>query len=74
MYIYLRDDLSENDIPEPLRKRAGVLSEVMTLELSPQRALARVDVRTVIEKLRTDGLYLQMPPQGQIHAELYRGD
>ncbi len=72
MYIYLRADLSEDDIPEALRARTGALSRVMDLQLHPGRRLARVDVNEVIARLRRDGLYLQMPPQ--VSAQLHRGD
>lgn len=74
MYIYLRADLGEDDIPAALRERAGRLSEVMRLELSPQRRLARVDVRQLIRQLQRDGVYLQLPPAGRIQTELYAGD
>lgn len=74
MYIYLRADLSLDDIPQALRERAGRLDEVMQLELTEQRKLARVDVVQVIKKLRENGLFLQMPPQGRINTTLHFGD
>lgn len=74
MYIYLRHDLSEDDIPEALRKRTGRLEEVMQLELSAARKLARVNVLDVIQKLESDGVFLQMPPDGRINAPLHFGD
>ncbi len=74
MYIYLRNDLSEDDIPEALRERAGALTEVMQLELTPQRTLARVDVLQVMQRLRTDGVFLQLPPQDQLNPRLHFGD
>lgn len=74
MYIYLRDDLSLDDIPEALRRRAGRLDEVMQLELNPERKLARVDVLEVMRRLDSDGLFLQMPPDGRINAPLHFGD
>lgn len=74
MYIYLRDDLSEDDIPEALRQRTGQLEEVMQLELTTQRKLARVEVTDVMRRLRSDGVYLQMPPDGRINAALHFGD
>ncbi|WP_039749214.1 YcgL domain-containing protein [Solimonas variicoloris] len=74
MYLYLRADLSLDDVPEALRQRTGRLTEVMKLELTPERRLARADAATVIERLRETGYYLQMPPQAQIKAQLYFGD
>jgi uncharacterized protein len=74
MYLYLRADLRGDDIPEALRQRAGRLTEVMRLQLDPTRRLARVDVLHVIEQLRTQGWFLQMPPDGRVQAWLNDAD
>lgn len=74
IYIYLRDDLKPESIPSALLNRAGNLLEVMQLELSADRKLARVDVKQVITQLERDGYYLQMPPNGLLSAKLYAGD
>ncbi len=73
MYLYLRADVAVDTLPEPLLKRLGALSEVMKLDLSPTRKLARVDVNAVIEQLRERGYFLQMPPDGLVHAHLHMG-
>lgn len=74
MYLYLRADLDPKALPEPLAKRAGQLTEVMRLELHPQRRLARVDVGRVMAQLSSAGYFLQLPPNGQLEAHLYFGD
>ena len=74
MYLYLRADLCSEDVPEALRQRTGRLTEVMRLQLDPARRLARVDVQQVIAQLRTQGWFLQMPPQGQVQAWLHDAD
>lgn len=74
MYLYLRTDLGSDHVPEALRQRTGRLTEVMRLRLDPGRRLARVDVVRVIERLRTQGWFLQMPPQGQIQIRLNDAD
>lgn len=74
MYIYLRHDVVEDDIPGALRSRLGDLIEVMQLELTPSRKLARVDVKEVMNKLQQDGFFLQMPPADQLNARLHFGD
>lgn len=74
MYLYLRAGLAPETLPEPLLVRTGRLTEVMQIELSPQRRLARVDVNRVIEQLAGPGFYLQMPPNGQIQAQLNEGE
>lgn len=74
MYLYLRDGLDPQMLPAPLLQRAGVLSEVMRLQLSPQKKLARVEVTQVIERLAAQGWYLQLPPNGHMHGHLHFGD
>ncbi len=74
MYLYLRSDLKPDELPEALRKQAGVLTAVMELPLTPERKLARVDVAAVISKLSADGWYLQLPPNGAMHGHLHFGD
>lgn len=74
MYLYLRAGLAPEALPEPLLTRTGRLTEVMRIELSPQRRLARVDVNRVIEQLAGPGFYLQMPPNGQIQVQLNEGE
>ena len=74
MYLYLREDLAPDDIPAALRERLGRLTQVMELELHPQRKLARVDVEQVMQSLQKDGFFLQMPPAGQINPALHFGD
>jgi uncharacterized protein len=74
MYLYLRSDLRSDQVPEALRQRTGRLTEVMRLQLDPARRLARVDVLHVIAQLRTQGWFLQLPPQGQVQAWLNDAD
>jgi uncharacterized protein len=72
MYLYLRDEDDFSQVPEPLLKRFGAPVRVMQLTLSPDRRLAREEVATVMENLRSQGFHLQMPPKLQV--DLYEGD
>jgi uncharacterized protein YcgL (UPF0745 family) len=74
MYLYLRADVAADTLPEPLLKKLGQLSEVMSLRLSPERKLARVDVNAVMAQLRERGYFLQLPPDGNVQAHLHMGD
>ncbi|HKY91170.1 MAG TPA: YcgL domain-containing protein [Nevskiaceae bacterium] len=74
LYLYLRADLDPAALPAPLLKKAGRLTEVMTLDLEPSRKLARVDAAKVLEGLQRHGWYLQLPPDGQLNAHLKDGD
>lgn len=61
-YVYLanRDDFAR--LPEPLRSRLGELVFVLDVVLTPDRKLARADVRTVRENLAAYGFHVQLPP------------
>ncbi len=74
MYLYLRADLEPDELPPTLSKQLGVLSEVLSLELTEERKLARADAALVIAQLRSQGYYLQLPPGGLLNAHLYAGD
>lgn len=73
-YVYLREGLGLDALPPELQRRASRMEPVMTLDLDPQRRLARVDVRTVIDRLAEYGWYVQMPPNGAIDVQLHFGD
>lgn len=74
MYLYLREGLDPKTLPPALLTRAGQLTRVMDVQLGPDRKLARVDVQRVVERLASDGWYLQLPPDGHIRAHLHFGD
>lgn len=74
MYLYLRQGLEPSELPEALLKRVGRLSRVMTLELTPDRKLARVDVNAVINRVLDEGWFLQLPPMELVQAHLQDGD
>lgn len=61
-YLYVTGEDRFEDVPRALLDALGELQLVMTLELTPQRPLAREDVNTVIANLRQQGYHLQLPP------------
>ncbi|CAK0746785.1 YcgL domain-containing protein TevJSym_at00520 [Gammaproteobacteria bacterium] len=61
-YLYLREDETEEVLPEDLRRLFGRLELAMELELHAGRSLARENVHEVMNNLRTRGWHLQMPP------------
>ena len=63
MYLYVDEQEDLARVPEALLGRFGRLEAVMTLELHPQRRLARADVGAVLQQIESQGFYLQMPPQ-----------
>lgn len=68
MYLYV-DIVEDMDrVPDALMKQFGRPVEVMELELHDQRKLARAEAAMVLERIATDGFYLQMPPSPEAEA------
>jgi uncharacterized protein YcgL (UPF0745 family) len=63
MYLYLAKEDGYDDLPEMLRQHFGRALFVMQLDLQPGRPLARADVAAVMNALKEQGYYLQMPPK-----------
>lgn len=61
MYLYVDKKEGLSKVPEVLLSRFGDAKQVMSLVLTPERALARVDIHTVISSIQDKGFYLQMP-------------
>lgn len=65
MYIYVDRSDGLARVPEELQRRAGKLSEVMTIKLLPERKLARAKAPDVLAAIASQGFYLQLPPDKQ---------
>jgi len=63
LFVEVADDFSR--VPTALLSQMGELEEVMSLELEPGTRLARVEAPALIEALRGDGFYLQLPPRNE---------
>ncbi|TXD98280.1 YcgL domain-containing protein [Psychrobacter frigidicola] len=73
MYVYIArpdypDDTDEikdwlSVLPKDFRSTLGVSKFVLHLDLSTTPTLARVDKDEVITKLKSQGYFVQMPPQ-----------
>tara|TARA_R110000787_G_scaffold58117_21_gene132500 strand:- start:15327 stop:15605 length:279 start_codon:yes stop_codon:yes gene_type:complete len=72
MYLYVREGLETTELPEALLSKAGKLTHVMDLSLTPERKLARVKTEAVIAQLGGNGWFLQLPPQ--VAGHLHFGD
>lgn len=62
LYLYVREEDGLPAVPEELWSGFGRPRFAMELELTPERRLARADVREVMRSLDERGFYLQMPP------------
>ena len=65
MYLYVPKENPFERVPEELLKTFGVPGHVMDLDLTPDRKLARASAPDVLQGLRQNGYYLQMPPLEQ---------
>ena len=72
MYLYLAKEDDFDVVPEELLKRFGTPTQIMELELTPERKLAREDVEKVKANLTDKGFHLQMPPT--LVPDLYHGN
>jgi len=71
-FLYLAHGTDFEDLPADLQNVFGPPKRVMSLVLSPERKLAQVDVKTVIESLENTGYYLQLPPKTPTEDEISR--
>ncbi|MEE8244424.1 MAG: YcgL domain-containing protein [Pseudomonadales bacterium] len=62
MYLYVDNEELLSRVPPELMQRFGRPVEVMELQLSARKKLARVEAASVLEQIEVSGFYLQMPP------------
>lgn len=68
LYVPARDDFEA--VPEAVLARFGPLEHVMDLVLTPDRALARVSAKTLMQGLLRNGCYVQLPPRDEpLHGQ-----
>ena len=63
MYLYVDRKNDLKSVPEALLKRFGKPELAMTLVLTPEKKLARANVKRVLEMIAEQGSYLQIPPR-----------
>lgn len=69
MYLYVDKAEGLEQVPEALLAQFGEPLPVMVLALDASRKLARAQAADVLEKIASQGFFLQMPPTD---AELLR--
>lgn len=62
MYLYVLKSDGLKKIPPELLEIFGTPQHAMTLLLTPERSLARVDIAKVMAAIDENGYFLQMPP------------
>lgn len=70
MYLYVEKRDQFEQVPTELRQIFGKPEFVMLFNLVGEKQLKRVDNQEVLQKIQTEGYYLQMPPPPEnLHAE-----
>lgn len=72
MYLYVDHQEDLDRIPDPLLQRFGKPKLAMTLALSLDNKLARADIAKVLEAIREQGYYLQLPPSPEAYMQELR--
>ncbi len=61
-YLFVPAREVTDAVPGLVLQRFGALEHVMDLVLTPDKRLARVEARTVLRALLTQGCFIQLPP------------
>ncbi len=61
-YLYITEKNNFSDIPEELLKLLGQVEFAFQLKLNKDKTLANADVKIVLQQLKEQGFFLQMPP------------
>ena len=61
-YVYVPQSSDLADLPEALQGLLGELEKVLDLQLSAEQRLARADPVLVLQCIREQGYFVQMPP------------
>lgn len=62
MYLYVDKLEGTKRVPDELLEIFGEPEEVMTLLITPEKKLARVEGQKVLDQIAEKGFFLQMPP------------
>ena len=61
-YVYVRDKLTLDNLPENVARLLSPFEYVMELDLDLRQSLANADVDDVKIQVKSQGFYLQLPP------------
>jgi len=62
MYLYVDRKVGIDKLPEALLALFGQPGHVLDMVLTPEKKLAQVDAKRVLDEIEEKGFYLQMPP------------
>ena len=70
MYLYIDKQKGVSSVPDALMDTFGKPVPVLTMILTADKKLARVNAADVMEAIQEQGFYLQMPPSATEHYTL----
>lgn len=70
LYVYLKNQDDFCCLPEALQQSLGKMQFVFSLDITPERKLARANPVSVLNNLETHGYFLQLPPTQPASARL----
>lgn len=62
LYLFVKKKQKLQELPEALLKSLGDTEHAMSILLTPDKKLARVEVGEVLDGLEKNSYFLQMPP------------
>ena len=65
-YIFIPSTTPLSELPEELLKVLGEAEMIMTLLLTPDKKMARGTAKEIMESIKEQGFYLQMPIKSEI--------
>lgn len=66
-YVFIPTTTSLSDLPDDLLKVLGQAELVMTLNLMPEKKMARGSAEVVMKSIEEQGFYLQMPEKPELN-------
>ena len=66
-YVFIPTTTPLSDLPEELLKVLGQAEKIMTLNLTPEKKMARGNASVIMNSIEEQGFYLQMPENPQIN-------
>lgn len=69
MYLYVPRNAGLAELPDALLRQFGKAELALTLELTPEKKLARANIKQVLASLNEAGYYLQLPPGAETYMQ-----
>ena len=66
-YIFIQSETTLSDLPAELMNVLGNTEKVMTLNLTPEKKMARGTAEEIMLSIETQGFHLQMPENPQLN-------